>query len=167
MIMKTKNFLYTVLVIVCCGIAACFTACGGDDDDKDMNKPVISEQGITANPIDCQEYHRGETIPFCYTFTDDVELGNFNIEVHSNHDHHTHSTSAVECEEEHEHEQESVKPWVYNQDYSIPAGQRTYTARVDIAIPTDIDEGDYHFMIRVTDRAGWQELKSVAIRIEE
>ena len=165
--MKTKNFLYTVLVIVCCGIAACFTACGGDDDDKDMNKPVISNQGITANPIDCQEYHRGETIPFCYTFTDDVELGNFNIEIHSNHDHHTHSTSAVECEEEHDHEQESVKPWVYNQDYSIPAGQRSYTARVDIAIPTDIDEGDYHFMIRVTDRAGWQELKSVAIRIEE
>ena len=150
-----------------------FTACGGDDDDKDMNKPVISDQGITANPIDCQVYQRGTVIPFHYIFTDDTELGAYNIEIHTNADHHSHSTSSVECEDEdeheheHEHEHEAVKPWVFNQDFTIPAGQRTYTARIDIPIPTDIDAGDYHFMIRLTDRAGWQQLKAVAIKITE
>lgn len=52
-----------------------------------------------------------------------------------------------------------------NADYTIPAGQQPYAASV--GIPTDIDAGDYHFMIRVTDQAGFQEIKSIAIEIEE
>jgi hypothetical protein len=39
-------------------------------------------------------------------------------------------------------------------------------AEVDIVVPEGVDEGDYHFMVRVTDRAGWQELRSVAIDVE-
>lgn len=148
--------------LLTCGLAAC----GDDDNDKDMNKPTITDQGITANPIDCQVYHRGETIAFCYAFADDQELGNYNIEIHTNADHHTHSTSHTDCEADHDHEQETQNPWVYNHDFAIPAGLRSYTARVDIPIPEDIDGGDYHFMIRLTDRAGWQELKAVAIHIE-
>ena len=42
-----------------------------------------------------------------------------------------------------------------------------YTARHDIAIPADIDPGDYHFMVRLTDRAGWQQLHAMAIKITE
>ena len=89
-------------------------------------------------------------------------MGNFNLEVHSNHDHHTHSTSATECPlDEHSTPEH---PWVYNQDYAIPAGLRDYVATADIPIPPDITPGDYHFMIRLTDRGGWQELRSVAIK---
>lgn len=29
-----------------------------------------------------------------------------------------------------------------------------------------VDPGDYHFMVRLTDRAGWQELHSVAIELQ-
>ena len=53
-----------------------------------------------------------------------------------------------------------------NADYTIPGGKQLYAASVDIPIPTDIDAGDYHFMIRVTDQAGFQEIKSIAIEIE-
>ena len=55
---------------------------------------------------------------------------------------------------------------MFNQDYTIPAGRRSYTARVDIQIPADAETGDYHFMIRLTDRAGWQQLKAVAIKVK-
>ena len=142
-------------------------ACSGSDDEvqKDMQQPVISDQGITANPIDCQVYHRGEVIPFHYVMTDDQELGAYNIEVHNNFDHHTHSTTAVECPMD--AQKQPQNPWVYNNDFSIPAGQNRYEARVDIEIPADIDPGDYHFMIRLTDRAGWQQLHAVAIKITE
>ena len=164
----------SLMLALACVLSLGFTSCGSDDDDaKDMTYPVISTEGIAANPIDCQVYQRGTVIPFHYIFTDDTELGAYNIEIHTNADHHTHSTSSVECddEDEHEHEHvgehESVKPWVYNQDFTIPAGQRTYTARHDIAIPADIDPGDYHFMIRLTDRAGWQQLRAVSIKITE
>ena len=54
-----------------------------------------------------------------------------------------------------------------NADYAIPGGKQLYVASVGIPIPTDIDAGDYHFMIRVTDQAGFQEIKSIAIEIEE
>ena len=141
-----------------------FNACGSDDD-KDMTPPVISADGITANPINCQQYHPGDVIPFHYVFTDDVELGNYNIEVHNNFDHHTHSGSAVDCEFEPKREA-GPKAWVFNQNYTIPAGLQTYKARVDIQIPADAETGDYHFMIRLTDRAGWQQLKTVAIKVK-
>ena len=130
-----------------------------------MTYPEISEQGITANPIDCQVYHRGETIPFCYKFTDNDELGKYNIEVHHNFDHHTHSTSATTCSMD--DVKEAQNPWVFNQDFNIPDGQKSFSASKKIEIPTNIDTGDYHFMIRLTDKAGWQQIKSVAIKIVE
>ena len=168
--MKTKKDMSLVMALVCV-LTLGFASCGDDDDAKDMTYPVISSNGITANPIDCQVYQRGTVIPFHYIFTDDTELGAYNIEIHTNADHHSHSTSSVECEEEHEgeheHGHEAVKPWIFNQDFAIPAGQRSFDARHDITIPADIDEGDYHFMIRLTDRAGWQQLHAVAIKITE
>ena len=139
-------------------------ACSSDDDEqKDMLQPVISDTGIVADPIDCQVYHRGDVIPFHYLFTDDTELGAYNIEIHNNFDHHTHSTSSVECPVD--VKKDPVKPWIFSQDYTIPAGQRSYDARHDIQIPVDIDTGDYHFMVRLTDHAGWQQLHAVAIKI--
>lgn len=155
-----KNILSFLLPLALC-------ACGGSDDDetKDMQHPVITEQGVTANPIDCQVYHRGEVIPFSYRFTDDTELGAYNIEIHNNFDHHTHSTSSAECEMD--AQKSPVSPWVYNRDFTISSGQRQYDAKVDITIPADIDTGDYHFMVRLTDKAGWQQLKAVAIKIAE
>ena len=148
-----------------------FNACGSDDD-KDMTPPVISADGITANPINCQQYHPGDVIPFHYVMLDNQELGNFNIEIHNNFDHHTHSTEADDHDHDHEmgecdDDEEQGNAWVYNRDFTIPAGQRQYDARVDIPIPADAALGDYHFMIRLTDRAGWQQLHAVAIKITE
>ena len=155
-----RNIIYSIMLL--CALCACSS---DDDEQKDMQQPVISDQGITANPIDCQQYHRGDMIPFHYVMTDNEELGNYNIEIHNNFDHHTHSTTSVECPIDAQKQPQS--PWVYNSDHTIPAGQRQYDARVDITIPADIDPGDYHFMVRLTDRAGWQQLHAVAIKITE
>ena len=156
-----QNIIYSIMLL--CALCACS---GSDDEEqKDMQQPVISDQGIVANPIDCQQYHRGDIIPFHYVMTDNEELGNYNIEIHNNFDHHTHSTTAAECPMD--AQKQPQNPWVYNRDYTIPTGQRQYDARVDIQIPADIDPGDYHFMIRLTDRAGWQQLHAVAVKILE
>ncbi|MCR4843885.1 MAG: DUF4625 domain-containing protein, partial [Bacteroidales bacterium] len=61
---------------------------------------------------------------------------------------------------------EPVNAWKYNQDYPIPAGSTVYEAHLRIPIPEGIDTGEYHFMIRVTDASGWQQLKSVTIFIQ-
>lgn len=165
-----KIMMVCVMAVVLTGtVVAC-----GDDDDKDMTSPTISDKGIVANPVNCQAYHPGDVIPFRYVFEDDMELGSYNIEIHGNFDHHSHSTEAddhdgAECEGHHHDEEEAEEEgvaWVYNKSFQIPAGQRTYDAQVDIPIPADIRHGDYHFMVRVTDKAGWQQLKAVAIIIE-
>ena len=127
--------------------------------------PEITADGEQTCPVDCQQFKRGSVIPFHYLLSDNVELGCYNIEVHNNFDHHTHSTSAAECEID--AEKAPVNPWVYNSDFDIPQGQQTYTAIINIDIPADIDPGDYHFMVRLTDQAGWQQLKSMAIKITE
>jgi len=165
-----KKMKYTSLMLALVSVLTFgLIACSDDDEQKDMTYPVISSEGYVAVPTDCQVYQRGDVIPFNYIFTDDTELGAYSIEIHTNADHHTHSTSSVECEDDddHEHAHQSVNPWIYNQSFTIPDGQRSFTARHDIAIPADIDTGDYHFMIRLTDRAGWQQLHAVAIKIEK
>ncbi len=153
-----KNLLTLILL---CALCACSSS--DDNEAKDMTYPVISSAGIVAAPIDCEVYHPGEVIPFNYVFTDDTELGSYNIEIHHNFDQHTHSTSSIECPMD--AKKKPVNPWIYNQDFTIAPGQRSYTARHDISIPADIDPGDYHFMIRLTDRAGWQQLHAVAVKI--
>lgn len=141
------------------------TACSSNDDIvKDTEKPVISEAGIVANPIDCQEYNRGESIPFQYLFTDNEELGNYNIEIHHNFDQHTHGTQGPTCKLD--EKKQPVKPWIYTASFAIPSQSKTYKGRQDIQIPKDIDPGDYHFVIRVTDKAGNQQLKAMAIKLK-
>ena len=89
----------------------------------------------------------------------------YNIEIHNNFDHHSHSTEAGDCPLD--EKKLPVHPWVYNQDFPIPGNSPLYDAHVNIPIPADIDPGDYHFMIRVTDRSGWQQLKAVNIKISD
>ena len=78
--LKYTSFLITLISILTLG----FTACSSSDDNEstDMTYPEIKTEGITANPIDCQVYKRGEVIPVCFLFTDDTELGAYNIEIH-------------------------------------------------------------------------------------
>ncbi len=155
--MKRENLFLLLL----CALCACSSS--SDDKAKDMTMPQITAQGILPEPDNCQAYFLGDTIRFHYIFTDDKELGAFNIEVHNNFDHHSHSTSAEDCFME--PKKQPVRPWVKNKDYAIPDRLRSFEASFDIPIPADVDPGDYHFMIRLTDKAGWQQLKAVSIKL--
>ena len=149
---KSKLF-----VLLCVLSGAC------SSPSKDITPPEILPQGDYASPVNCQVFERGSVLPFAYAFSDDVELGSYNLEIHNNFDHHTHSTEAGECPQD--AVQRPEHPWIYNQSFEIPAGSTVFEASRSISIPLDIDPGEYHFMIRVTDASGWQELKSLSIRI--
>lgn len=154
-----KIILYSLVCLFMMG-------CSNDDDDsQDMEKPSIDMSGSNAFPQNCIVLYRGESFPFRAIFTDNQELGNYNIEIHNNFDHHSHSTDDVECDLE--PKKIPVKAFVYNQDFSIPSGKNTYQANNEISIPSDVDTGDYHFMIRLTDKAGWQQLKAIGLKIKD
>nr|WP_229206214.1 DUF4625 domain-containing protein [Dyadobacter fermentans] len=40
-----------------------------------------------------------------------------------------------------------------------------HVANQQIDVPADIDPGDYHFMIRLTDKEGWQTIRGISIKI--
>ena len=155
------NKLLTSISVVC---VLCACGSSDDDDNKDMTYPEIVANEQSA-PYDCDAYKRGSSIPFNCIFKDDTELGAYNIEIHHNFDHHTHSTSATECEMD--TNKQPQHPWTFNNDYVIPEGLHEYNASFSIPIPEDIDTGDYHFMVRVTDKAGWQQLRAMTIKIVE
>lgn len=167
--MKTQ-LLNTILnTRILSAVLLCALCVSCNPQDKDLTPPEILPVGEMASPLNCQEFPCGGFIPFTYAFSDDYELGSFNLEVHSNADHHTHSTEAEDChhEGEHEDEHEPVNPWIFNQDYAIPSGKTYYEADFRIPIPQDVDPGEYHFMIRVTDASGWQQIRSVSIGLVE
>ncbi|MDR2774585.1 MAG: DUF4625 domain-containing protein [Tannerella sp.] len=139
--------------------------CGSDEEAKDMQKPVIEMNGGGYFPQNCTTLKRGDRFMLKAKFSDNVELGNYNIEIHNNFDHHSHSTGGEECETD--EKKTPVNAWVFNRDYSIPAGLKEFEAGNEITVPVDVDTGDYHFMVRLTDKAGWQQLMAVSVKIGE
>ncbi len=55
----------------------------------------------------------------------------------------------------------------FNQNFEIPGGSSTFGAVESIEIPADVDPGDYHFMVKLTDKEGWQSWLSVSVKIVE
>ena len=161
--MIKKIFTVCAAALVLCGAMSC------NKDEEDTEKPTFIN--TDATPVEGGKYLPGGKIIVHQTFCDNEELGSFNIEIHNNFDHHSHSTEtskSISKHEGHDHEHGDVEnAWVFNQDYEIPAGKKLYTAVLEIQIPETIAEGDYHFMIRVTDKAGWQEIKAVSLEIED
>lgn len=157
------NFIKTILSTML--VATTLISCSSSDDDKDTEYPTINMDYAEAFPQNCVILYRGESFNFKAIFSDNQELGNYNIEIHQNFDHHSHSTDATECDPE--PNKSPVKPLVYNKDFSIPSGQTNFAADNQIDIPSDVDTGDYHFMVRLTDAAGWQQIKAVSLKIKD
>jgi hypothetical protein len=144
------------------GIIFLLTSC---EIVKDETLPEIDMTAQTAFPQSCVTVYRGESFTFRATLKDNVELGSFGLEMHNNFDHHAHSTSIVECEEE--ADKTAVNPFLYLEDFELPSGLKTYDAHVTINIPASVDKGDYHFEIRLTDKAGWQIIEAYSVKVAD
>lgn len=149
-----KNILLLVTVLL--GMS-----CTGDPVDD--QKPQIDMSWVDAFPVNCDTVFIGETFQFRAKFTDNVQLGSFSIDIHHNFDHHSHSTEVTTCELL--PVKQAVNPFVYINEFDIPEGLKEYTAEITIAVPDEVDEGDYHFFISLTDREGWRAEKGISIQI--
>lgn len=158
---KTRRLFGTLAIAI-----FTFWSCEKDNDENsvDDEHPVIDLSG-DAFPVQCSTLKRGETFTFKTKFSDNVELGTYSIDIHHNFDHHTHSTEFEECDLQ--PKKEPVKPFLFIKSYDIPSGQKTYEAVQQIEVPADIDPGDYHFMISISDHVGWNTIKGLSIKITE
>ncbi|WP_207515275.1 DUF4625 domain-containing protein [Longitalea luteola] len=144
-------------------VAMTIAGCSKDaNEEPDTEYPAID---ISANtfPQQCSEIKRGETFTYRVRFSDNRELGSSSVDIHHNFDHHSHSTVIEPCNLE--PKKTAVKPFLLIRTYDIPAGLKTYDLNQQIQVPADVDPGDYHFSIRVTDKEGWQSIKGLSIKI--
>lgn len=145
-------------------IAFTFLGCSKDNETVDTEYPVIDITSEDAFPVQCSTIERGETFTFRASFTDNVALGSYSLDIHHNFDQHTHSTEVDECDLE--PVKKPVNPFLLIKSVDIPDSPQTYDASMEITVPADVDPGDYHFMIRITDKEGWQTLKGLSIKIQ-
>lgn len=152
--MKVKMLYLAFLLLL---LAGC------DEIVKDEEVPQINMSGTNDFPQDCARVYRGEAFVFSATLTDNMELGSYSIEMHHNFDHHTHSTSGTSCETE--PVKLPVDPFIYIEEYEIPAGLTSYAVQNQIVVPANVDTGDYHITVRLTDKSGWQTFKGIAVKV--
>lgn len=155
--MKTIKFLFGIFTI------AFLISCESDKTEIDTEYPVIDISGTDTFPVQCSTIERGQTINFKAVFSDNTALGSYSLDIHHNFDHHTHSTEVTTCETD--VVKKPIKPMLFINNYTIPDNVKNYEATTQITIPADVDPGDYHFMIRLTDKEGWQTLKGLSIKI--
>jgi hypothetical protein len=141
---------------------------GCDQVEIDDQKPEIDLSVEGAFPVSCDTLYLGESFTWKVRFTDNVELGSYSMEIHHNFDHHAHSTEVEECGLD--PVKDAVNPYQTIMDFEIPAGSMEYTVNQAISIPLsnesgELDPGDYHFFISLTDREGWSAQKGVNIKI--
>ncbi|MFH1121569.1 MAG: DUF4625 domain-containing protein [Bacteroidota bacterium] len=142
-----------------------FSFSGCQKEEKDDVYPEIKMDCCGGFPMNCDEVTRGGSFTFVAQFSDNEELGAFSLDIHNNFDHHTHSTDPVPCELE--PIKDPVNPFRLIEEYVIPSGSKTYLAEVEIEVPAGADTGDYHMMVRLTDKAGWQTLKGISFKVIE
>ena len=141
-------------------------SCSSDDSvDKDEEKPTISIDYDEGFPQACAELKRGETYNFRAMVADNQALASYSLDIHHNFDQHTHDDQDEKCDLE--PNKDPVNPLIYMENFAIEKGLTSYEINISLAIPDDVDTGDYHCSFSVTDETGWQSRTSVDIKIIE
>ncbi len=149
-----KKYPFLLVGVLC--------ACSSDESTLDNTAPTIVVEGTFPQP--CEVLERGNTHNFVLKFSDNLELGSFTVDIHHNFDQHSHGTSAEECEED--EPKQAIKPFLLVHSDKIPAGNKSYTVTVPVNIPNDVDPGDYHLKVDVTDKTGWQSQRRMSIKLK-
>lgn len=138
-------------------------------DQEDTENPIIYINGSGVFPQNCDTLVLGETFTVKIQFSDNVELDEFSIEIHPNFDNHTHNIMVEGCDTD--TIQTPVYPFFYQNTFQIPDGHVNFTSSSIIWIPEadccDIpyDEGAYHFMVTLKDKAGLMDSTGVNITL--
>ncbi len=138
-------------------------SCSKNKDDIDKEYPEIDLTIADAFPVQCGQIVRGVPFIFKARFTDNAALGSYSLDIHHNFDQHTHSTEVLTCEME--PVKTPINPYVYIQSFDIPGNPREFVATMTMTFPEDADPGDYHFMIKLTDKEGWQTIRGLSIKV--
>ncbi len=136
--MKKTIYLLSALLLS----SFVFIAC----EKEDLTKPTIKINEPTEDKV----ITAGGKLHVDANLSDDVELKSYKINIHSAFDGHVHA-SKLQKSVTHEDEGEAFS---FLETYSDAAGKKDHHLHLDIEIPEDAAEGEYHLIISLIDKAG-------------
>ncbi|WP_233783228.1 DUF4625 domain-containing protein [Flavivirga eckloniae] len=159
--MKLKTTYYLLLLVMLPTVSCS----SGDSIDKDEQKPTITINYAEGFPQACAELTKGQTYIFRAKVADNKALASYSLDIHNNFDHHTHDDQGIDCNLE--STKQAINPLIFMENFSIENNPTSYEIKITLAIPDDVDPGDYHCQYSVTDQTGWHSRTSVDIKIVE
>ena len=106
-----------------------------DEESKDLTPPAIT----IISPDTDEKVDGGESIEVRGTITDNSGLSQYKLEIHDDFDGHWHLKKA---------------PAAFEWDTIVNLSGTSHDLKLDIAVPSDVQAGPYHFVIRATDKDG-------------
>lgn len=157
----------TLLILLVLSIGLVMSSCQ-KKETPDTEKPTIDMEYAEFFPSYCDTIYFGEAFNLKASFSDNVELGAFSIDIHNNFDHHIHAYKIELCPLE--PVKSPTNPYVLLDDFEIPIHSTQYQTNTSVTLPTEndkgrFDEGDYCLHIYLTDKEGWSTPSAVSIKI--
>ncbi|MDR3260300.1 MAG: DUF4625 domain-containing protein [Tannerella sp.] len=133
-----KTIISLSIISLAATLSIGFTSC---ENESDTTKPVIQ----LIEPEEDDILQIGDDVHFEMELSDDVALGSYKVEIHSNFDGHNHETKA---------EDETVA-FYFERSWDDIAGQKNASIHHhEIIIPENTIPGDYHLIVYCVDAAG-------------
>ncbi|MCW3785201.1 DUF4625 domain-containing protein [Plebeiibacterium sediminum] len=129
--MKNIQFLLSITLVA----NLLFVSCE-DDDNQDNTKPTVTELEVGHDG----EAHIGEALHLEFYVEDNDLLDYYSVEIHGG---------------EEGQEESEITGWKYEEEFTEIRNKKNYTVHHHgIMIPETVEEGEYHFHLRVVDMSG-------------
>lgn len=141
-----KTIISTVFTLSVYSILFVLSGCNDDSETIDVTAPAIE----LSDPVNGDFFAAGTPVHFEASFTDDLELGSYNINIHNNFDGHAHGRVAASNDDP------SLIKWSFSQSFEFQSGMKNSDVHLhdEIEIPANTMAGPYHFIVSAVDRSG-------------
>jgi len=135
-------------------------ACSEDKEEFDTEAPTISVE----YPAPCAIEKFGDMIRLKANLSDNEGLGSYKLNIHHNFDHHTHGNHQEVCEMD--EIKTATNPFLKDWSANLP-NEKSMVLDTSFQLPADMQGGDYHALLYVTDINGNQSWTGISIKIIE
>jgi hypothetical protein len=123
-----------------------FSSCDDDSETIDVTAPTIE----LGDPAYGESFEAGNSVHFEASFTDDIELGAYKIDIHNNFDGHSHGRIAKTSEDP------DLLKWSFEESFDFDPGLKNSDIHLhdELEIPESTMAGPYHFIVSALDKSG-------------
>ena len=141
-----KRLLVSILTVSMFLFLWSLTGCNDDSETIDTSAPIIELE----DPANGDFFAAGNSVHFEASFTDDIELGSYNINIHNNFDGHAHGRIAKVNDDP------GLLKWSFSQSFDFAPGLKNSDIHLhdELQIPQNTMAGPYHFIVSAVDKSG-------------